>query len=432
MEYIRQIVILFLTISCCLLSSCTTYASVRESSSIIILGNTGELSALTQDMFVSPNTIYVLRDNFDLDNLTIKLPENCIVRFSDSGHLSNGKLVGNKTVIDCHKHTFNNVCFEGNYETTCVKLSWFDYQQNDYSQIINNLLCCFQSIEIDGTFEIESDIKMNAGSTLHGIGTLIMKDASVVCENLGRINKNREAIDGFVIEGIKFKVETPKSLKPVILIKHCYDSRIANIEIADNKNRFQNSQWTGIKVYAENKIGGCCFLNVDNVKIMNPYIGVHLYNESGFGAYNSKTAGYITACNFNNIIVDRFVYAGFEISGPKVYSNNFSNCHLSSNYASHEKKRYGLKIDNDSGNNFTNISIWADSKGHNSQFFAIDIDKGKTIHKTTITGYVEGYLTERTKKILEDNSLVNFFWQDADSQNYPKAEVKNRGHFNIK
>lgn len=57
-----------------------------------------EKNILYQDVFDSPNTIYKVRYDFDLNGQTIELPENCILDFV-GGSIDNGTLVLNDTLV---------------------------------------------------------------------------------------------------------------------------------------------------------------------------------------------------------------------------------------------------------------------------------------------------------------------------------------------
>lgn len=53
---------------------------------------------LTQDMINQPNVIYEIRYDFDLNGETLKVPENCTLRF-EGGNIGNGNIIGNNTSI---------------------------------------------------------------------------------------------------------------------------------------------------------------------------------------------------------------------------------------------------------------------------------------------------------------------------------------------
>lgn len=51
-----------------------------------------------QSQLIYPNTKYVIKHNFDLNNESVEIPSNCIIAV-DGGSLSNGTLVGNNSIL---------------------------------------------------------------------------------------------------------------------------------------------------------------------------------------------------------------------------------------------------------------------------------------------------------------------------------------------
>lgn len=51
-----------------------------------------------------PNTKYVIKYNFNLNNESITIPANCLLKF-DGGSLNNGTLIGNNTIIESNQKT---------------------------------------------------------------------------------------------------------------------------------------------------------------------------------------------------------------------------------------------------------------------------------------------------------------------------------------
>lgn len=51
-----------------------------------------------------PDTKYVIKHNFDLNNESITIPANCLLKF-DGGSLTNGTLIGNNTIIESNQKT---------------------------------------------------------------------------------------------------------------------------------------------------------------------------------------------------------------------------------------------------------------------------------------------------------------------------------------
>lgn len=66
---------------------------------------------LYQDMFTQSNTVYEIRYDFDLNNQTITIPENCILKY-EGGSLNNGHIVYQNTKIQGIE-SLNNITTEG-------------------------------------------------------------------------------------------------------------------------------------------------------------------------------------------------------------------------------------------------------------------------------------------------------------------------------
>ena len=66
---------------------------------------------LYQDMFTQSNTVYEIRYDFDLNNQTITIPENCTLKY-EGGSLNNGHIVYQNTKIQGIE-SLNNITTEG-------------------------------------------------------------------------------------------------------------------------------------------------------------------------------------------------------------------------------------------------------------------------------------------------------------------------------
>lgn len=70
-----------------------------------------------KDQILYPNTKYIIRHNFDLENQEIVFPENCIIEI-DGGSISNGTLTGNNTILlNANKtdNILNNITLAGTW-----------------------------------------------------------------------------------------------------------------------------------------------------------------------------------------------------------------------------------------------------------------------------------------------------------------------------
>lgn len=107
-----------------------------------------ENGILTQDMINEPNTIYEIRYNFDLNEETITIPENCILKF-EGGGLHNGQLQGDTYSIDNLKNTriFRGVQFSGNAANALIaNMLWFTDKAGTKFQKSNNI-DCYQDLQ---------------------------------------------------------------------------------------------------------------------------------------------------------------------------------------------------------------------------------------------------------------------------------------------
>ena len=74
--------------------------------------------------FSKEDYTYSITSNQDLEGKTLKLPKNCILKFSGNGKFSNGILIGNNTNIVADKKIFDNIQVKGTFN--CIgKIKWF-------------------------------------------------------------------------------------------------------------------------------------------------------------------------------------------------------------------------------------------------------------------------------------------------------------------
>lgn len=107
---------------------------------------------LTQDMIKDDNTIYEIRYDFDLNNNTIDIPANCILKFN-GGSLSNGEITCSKENIRINAdiyQIFYNIKISASLKQDCY-FDWFGAKgdgKTDDSDIIKSI---FTDILIGGT-----------------------------------------------------------------------------------------------------------------------------------------------------------------------------------------------------------------------------------------------------------------------------------------
>lgn len=115
-------------------------------------------NVLTQDMINELNTIYEIRYDFDLNETTINLPQNCILKFC-GGSLNNGKLNGNNSVIEALpvKIFGKDLDILGTFSNSMNYAEWFDL---DYEKT----LLSFYGIDFIGNYLISKKISVDTGT----------------------------------------------------------------------------------------------------------------------------------------------------------------------------------------------------------------------------------------------------------------------------
>lgn len=157
------------------------------------------------------NTIYEIRDVFDLNNSTHTIPSGCILRFC-GGKITNGTLDFGETLIEAA----DVVVFDGVTITNCtstqeIKATWFGFtvSGNRNSSILQNLGDNFVFIKIDpGTYEMESAVTFTSDSRTREIKGFLAEQGHTrptlhFANSNGFILKKRMLLYGLAFSGNK-------------------------------------------------------------------------------------------------------------------------------------------------------------------------------------------------------------------------------------
>lgn len=119
-------------------------------------------NVLLQSAIDTANAIYEIRYDFDLNNQTINLPDNCVLYFK-GGTFNNGTLTLNDAYIDYKDKAFNNVTFSGNYKSKDNKLGYGAYLKLKDGSLIksnSNFKNTYSSNEVIGIVCKTKDINL--------------------------------------------------------------------------------------------------------------------------------------------------------------------------------------------------------------------------------------------------------------------------------
>lgn len=98
-------------------------------------------NVLYQDMFTQNNTIYEIRYDFNLEESSITIPNNCVLKFV-GGSIKNGGVNLNNCTIEADYICFFDVHIQGYTKDKLFKSKWFNFSEDKTknSVIIRNLI----------------------------------------------------------------------------------------------------------------------------------------------------------------------------------------------------------------------------------------------------------------------------------------------------
>lgn len=291
----------------------------------------GGTNILTQDMLSDPNTVYLVRYDFDLQGVSLTMPINSILSFA-GGCISNGSIVFNNGTIQSRdsQPIFREVYIAGSLTNEYLNLKWFDCIE--YGRIINcitEITNCFipcGSYPISIAIEIGDNRRVwgEIGSTLYTTGVFSLINLSY---------SENSTIDSLNLKGLQ--VGYPESMQQEssqyaivgdgcknILVRNCHMETFAGGALFKNNTEnitIESCTFTDMKyiVYELNEDGsvkdgaggyGCVFHFDDS------------YGVDDWSTYNST----IKNCTFNDVF-RHVAYLqkcnGFMFTGNKIFSD---------------------------------------------------------------------------------------------------------------
>lgn len=127
------------------------YASPKE----IIVSPSGSYTA----QFKYENTLYKIRQDLDLKEKVLTVPDNCILVF-EGGCIKNGTVMGNKTIVKAGKHLiFENIILLGSWDNREVFSEWLDFSEGEQIDNAQN----FRNLMLLCTGDTQTDLYMQEG-----------------------------------------------------------------------------------------------------------------------------------------------------------------------------------------------------------------------------------------------------------------------------
>ena len=128
------------------------------------------------EQVVDENTIYEIRYNFDLDEESVTVPSECLLKFN-GGKLSNGTVVGTNTVIqaDAVKIFDSDLTVSGTWRLDKAYPEWFGAEANESTDCTSAIQKCIDAFNIvnlnRGVYKTTGTIFVKDRTCIAGIGT---------------------------------------------------------------------------------------------------------------------------------------------------------------------------------------------------------------------------------------------------------------------
>lgn len=236
-------------------------------------------NVLTQEMINKPNTIYVIRYDFDLNGATINVPENCTLDFQ-GGSLKDGTLNGNNTLlVSFPYHIFYNIKLKNRFNIENLYVEWFGVKPNiniDNSQVIN--------VAISNAVNINKPLLFTNES--YYINNPIILKTKIILKGIYSIEKNPQIIYTGSTECFEIEDERHISIISLSIIRYNYNNHPYNdIDNAPNCFNFKKGIY---RVYIDN----CHFIGFNYVFFCNPVKGEGM-------SYNTIKNSTFRRCNIS-------------------------------------------------------------------------------------------------------------------------------------
>lgn len=255
---------------------------------------------LTQEMINTTNTTYVIRYDYDLNEITINIPEGCVLQF-DGGSFNNGIINGNNTNIIGNNYIFRNrLLLTGSFNIDGI---------NDYWFIEDISLDCTKILET--IFNISVSIKKPV--FLYNYNYIITN--LIIPNNCSIIGKKIFADNEPYINDATFISNAEKDTYAIT----AYGCNIKNIKLICNNTDsngilFNNIVYKHIcniliHVKHQSVIGGCgvcigsdipCYYSTfEKIKIRGFNIGYIVENKNNANFHKDLICSYLMAGNYS-------------------------------------------------------------------------------------------------------------------------------------
>lgn len=309
---------------------------------------------LTQDMINKANTIYEIRYDFDLNGITINVPDDCTLKFK-GGSLCDGTINENYTEIVANDAIiFKNIKLTGTSRTKEFKCTWFGIVTNiDVTDIIN-----------DATLNIKN---VGGGALLFGSGQYKIYNSVLIRDNVSMIGqeyhnnayyRNDTTFEGFVKDTSYYWMFDTDIVDKEIATRrpynYFYNVLTANDTNSKNKQIFIKninlfsycSDSINSEIYGGLRLLHCVNITLDNICVANTKVGMYIsstWNTSiGRLELNTNLYGAVFGIECTNVNID--VLSCVRRSPDYEYSDKdlFDSVYLNNQYMTNKYLTGGI------------------------------------------------------------------------------------------
>lgn len=366
------------------------------------------------DQVTRENTIYEIRDGFDLGGQPIEIPAGCVLKF-EGGNLKNGTIKGNNTGIKALKtQIFDlSVGITGSFDTTTAYCEWFGGKVGEASQdkYIQKTIESFGRVDLlKGKYYIDNPIILTSYQIIQGCGqdlngTELHKTTKNKAHNIDvtktGVDLNQDAVILVVPSGTDPAGAGQYNQVQINDISLYGDlNNDYGIYASDGRYAYYNNIYiygckNGIRVeYSWMQL-------FTNVRMNTTYNTVNPFNDSiGFRINElSPYSGY-TTINFRNCYA-QFFHIGYKLHNCTYGAFDNCACDKCIDTAYYFSNNHAISI-NANGNEHTLLS----DKEHSAAYYFSETEATMNACYSTMDGRAENVENKYLYRIINNSRVV--------------------------
>ena len=386
------------------------------------------------------NTVYEIKDVFNLQGQTVEIPEGCILRFSGGG-FTGGTLMGNSTQIQCGAANIfsTSLCLTGTWDINRIDVRWFgalgDISEDskivkDDAAAINHAIRLSQGISQWGhsvpvylapaTYKIASPINVIYSTQLIGDNpgmSLSMPTVRILRYGTTKGNDNENwAVrieDQALLKNVYIKCMTGSNAMDGINITGTAGICIDNVSIVNTHYGINKT----FKKYG----AGFSSSQLNNIRINNCVRGISVNDDGSLPRVKNKIVSWMNHVYISKIDISNVYECGLYLDVISLFDANnidglsISNVGYGDYYPGNYFKKYsdkfiaGIYASVYDDNNIGQLSI---QKGYLENIYCTDKFAGKPVKGKYL---LESYDYDNNPCICVNN--INLVVRDSHFQN---------------